>query len=289
MTNEKVINSEAAQLSKIGQNIRKYRAQRGITRESLANKSNISLRYLAQIESGKGNPTLIVLKNISNAMNMTLKNLLYDEYINDSNKESIIEKLDQFNTKNLKNLLAYINEIEISTEKKKNKKKIALIGLRGAGKSTLGSLYSKVYNVPCYEITNELEKKSGMNVSEILELGGQSMYRRLEYDVINVLSKKHKKIIILTGGSIVSERQTCDFLLKNFFTIWIKASPKEHMSRVVKQGDLRPISSNPKAMKDLKNILKEREKLYMKADTIINTENKNRDESFEELEKEILK
>ena len=128
-----------------------------------------------------------------------------------------------------------------------------------------------------------------MNVSEILELGGQSMYRRLEYDVISVLSKKHKKIIILTGGSIVSEKQTYDFLLKNFFTIWIKASPKEHMSRVVKQGDLRPISSNPKAMKDLNNILKEREKLYMKADTIINTENKNRDESFEELEKEILK
>ena len=102
-----------------------------------------------------------------------------------------------------------------------------------------------------------------------------------------LFSKKNKKLIILTGGSVVSEKETFNFLLKNFYTIWIKASPKEHMKRVIKQGDLRPISSNPKAMEDLNNILKERQKLYAKASEIVNTENKDKNYSYKDLVSKI--
>ena len=122
-----------------------------------------------------------------------------------------------------------------------------------------------------------------MNINEVIEFGGQGKYRRLEYTAINNLKKKKKKLIILTGGSIVSEKETFSFLLKNFYTIWIKASPEEHMKRVIKQGDLRPISSNPKAMDDLNNILKERQYLYSKAASIVNTENKDKISSYKEL------
>ena len=116
-----------------------------------------------------------------------------------------------------------------------------------------------------------------------MELGGQSMYRRLEYNAILNLSKKNKKLIILTGGSMVSEKQTFDFVLNNFFTVWIKATPKEHMERVIKQGDLRPMASNPKAMDDLNNILKERKNLYSQADVILNTRDKDPDTSYKDF------
>ena len=148
-------------------------------------------------------------------------------------------------------------------------------------------MYSKEFKIPLYEISSEIEKAGGMKISEIIELGGQGMYRRLEFQVINNLLKKNKKLIVLTGGSIVSEIETYNFVLENFYTIWIKAKPEEHMNRVIKQGDLRPMGSNPKAMDDLNNILKERKNLYLQADAVVNTENKNKNDSYKEL-KEII-
>ena len=192
-------------------------------------------------------------------------------------------KIDQYNNVQLKEILLFLNKFDKEQPKKINKNKIALIGLRGAGKTTLGSMFSEEFNMPLYEITNEIEKESGIKVNEIMELGGQSMYRRLEYNAICNLSKKNKKLIILTGGSMVSEKQTFDFVLNNFFTIWIKATPKEHMERVIKQGDLRPMASNPKAMDDLNNILKERKNLYSQADVILNTKDKNPGTSYKDL------
>ena len=192
-------------------------------------------------------------------------------------------KINQYNNAQLKEILLFLNKFDKEQPKKINKNKIALIGLRGAGKTTLGSMFSEEFNMPLYEITNEIEKESGMKVNEIMELGGQSMYRRLEYNAIFNLSKKNKKLIILTGGSMVSEKQTFDFVLNNFFTIWIKATPKEHMERVIKQGDLRPMASNPKAMDDLNNILKERKNLYSQADVILNTKDKDPGTSYKDF------
>ncbi len=281
------IENEKKELLNIGLIIKRLRIQRGITRNTLAIKSSISIRYLAQLESGKGNPTITILKNIAYALNLTLKDLLF--YRKNNTKVDLIKsKLDNYNNIQLKEILYFLDNFEKKKPKKINKKKLALIGLRGAGKTTLGTMYSKEFKIPLYEISSEIEKAGGMKISEIIELGGQSMYRRLEFQVINNLLKKNKKLIVLTGGSIVSEIETYNFVLENFYTIWIKAKPKEHMNRVIKQGDFRPMGSNPKAMDDLNNILKERKNLYLQADAIVNTENKNKNDSYKELKKIII-
>ena len=133
------------------------------------------------------------------------------------------------------------------------------------------------------------DRLGGMNINEIIELGGQGMYRRFEYDVVKSLSNNHKKIVLLTGGSIVSEHKTYNYLLNNYFTIWIKASPKEHMQRVLNQGDSRPMASNPRAMDDLNNILNERISLYSKADLIVDTENTTVKKAYNNLKDKLFK
>ena len=287
LTSIKNIEKEKLLLDELGFIIRKYRSQRGLSRQMLATKSNISLRYLAQLEGGSGNPSITVLKNIAYALNITLENLLFANSYKDKKVDYIKKKIDNYEKHQITALLELIDNIDKKKTIKINKNKIALIGLRGAGKSTLGNMYSKEFKIPIYEITKEIEKIGGMNINEIIEFGGQGMYRRLEYTAIHNLYKKNKKLIILTGGSVVSEKETFKFLLKNFYTIWIKASPKEHMKRVIKQGDLRPISSNPKAMEDLNNILKERQHLYSKASEIVNTENKDKNFSYKDLVSKI--
>jgi len=275
----KAIEKEREGLINIGFIIKKYRAKRGITRQILANKSGISLRYLAQLESGKANPTISILKNISYSLNMTLSDMFFT-YNNETAIGMYDSRLMKFSSEQRKKVLSLIENIDRENRSKKNKNKIALIGLRGAGKSTIGKMFHKEFNVPLFEATNEIEKLGGMNINEVIELGGQGMYRRYEYDIISSIHKNHKNLILLTGGSIVSEKETYNYLLNNYFTIWIKASPKEHMNRVLKQGDSRPMASNPRAMEDLNNILNERISLYSKADIIIDTENFSAEQSY---------
>ena len=275
----KAIEKEREGLINIGFIVKKYRAKRGITRQILANKSGISLRYLAQLESGKANPTISILKNISYSLNMTLSDMFFT-YNNETAIGMYDSRLMKFSSEQRKKVLSLIENIDRENRSKKNKNKIALIGLRGAGKSTIGKMFHKEFNVPLFEATNEIEKLGGMNINEVIELGGQGMYRRYEYDIISSIHKNHKNLILLTGGSIVSEKETYNYLLNNYFTIWIKASPKEHMNRVLKQGDSRPMASNPRAMEDLNNILNERISLYSKADIIIDTENFSAEQSY---------
>ena len=275
----KAIEKEREGLINIGFIVKKYRAKRGITRQILANKSGISLRYLAQLESGKANPTISILKNISYSLNMTLSDMFFT-YNNETAIGMHDSRLMKFSSEQRKKVLSLIENIDRENRSKKNKNKIALIGLRGAGKSTIGKMFHKEFNVPLFEVTNEIEKLGGMNINEVIELGGQGMYRRYEYDIISSIHKNHKNLILLTGGSIVSEKETYNYLLNNYFTIWIKASPKEHMNRVLKQGDSRPMGSNPRAMEDLNNILNERISLYSKADIIIDTENFSAEQSY---------
>lgn len=275
----KAIEKEREGLINIGFIVKKYRAKRGITRQILANKSGISLRYLAQLESGKANPTISILKNISYSLNMTLSDMFFT-YNNETTIGMHDSRLMKFSSEQRKKVLSLIENIDRENRSKKNKNKIALIGLRGAGKSTIGKMFHKEFNVPLFEATNEIEKLGGMNINEVIELGGQGMYRRYEYDIISSIHKNHKNLILLTGGSIVSEKETYNYLLNNYFTIWIKASPKEHMNRVLKQGDSRPMGSNPRAMEDLNNILNERISLYSKADIIIDTENLSTEQSY---------
>ena len=285
----KAIKEESIRLNNIGLIVKKHRAKRGITRKLLANLSGISIRYLAQLEAGKANPTISILKNIAYALNMSLSDMLFENEYNEIQLGTLDNKLSEFSSEQLKKVHNLVENIYRENTVKKNKNKIAFIGLRGAGKSTLGNMLHKEFNTPVFEVSNEIEILGGMNINEIIELGGQGMYRRFEYDIVSSFHKNHDNLILLTGGSIVSEKETYNYLLNNYFTVWIKASPMEHMSRVLMQGDSRPMNSNPRAMEDLNNILNERVSLYSKADLIIDTENSSIKESYSKLKLKLFK
>ena len=283
------IKEESIRLNNIGLIVKKHRAKRGITRKLLASLSGISIRYLAQLEAGKANPTISILKNIAYALNMSLSDMLFENEYNQIQLGNLDNKLSEFSSEQLKKVHNLVENIYRENTVKKNKNKIAFIGLRGAGKSTLGNMLYKEFNTPVFEVSNEIEILGGMNINEIIELGGQGMYRRFEYDIVSSFHKNHDNLILLTGGSIVSEKETYNYLLNNYFTVWIKASPMEHMSRVLMQGDSRPMNSNPRAMEDLNNILNERVSLYSKADLIIDTENSSIKESYSKLKLKLFK
>ncbi|MDB9971515.1 helix-turn-helix domain-containing protein [Alphaproteobacteria bacterium] len=283
------IKEESIRLNNIGLIVKKHRAKRGITRKLLASLSGISIRYLAQLEAGKANPTISILKNIAYALNMSVSDMLFENEYNEIQLGTLDNKLSEFSSEQLKKVHNLVENIYRENTVKKNKNKIAFIGLRGAGKSTLGNMLYKEFNTPVFEVSNEIEILGGMNINEIIELGGQGMYRRFEYDIVSSFHKNHDNLILLTGGSIVSEKETYNYLLNNYFTVWIKASPMEHMSRVLMQGDSRPMNSNPRAMEDLNNILNERVSLYSKADLIIDTENSSIKESYSKLKLKLFK
>ena len=285
----KAIKEESIRLNNIGLIVKKHRAKRGITRKLLASLSGISIRYLAQLEAGKANPTISILKNIAYALNMSLSDMLFENEYNEIQLGTLDNKLSEFSSEQVKKVHNLVENIYRENTVKKNKNKIAFIGLRGAGKSTLGNMLHKEFNTPVFEVSNEIEILGGMNINEIIELGGQGMYRRFEYDIVSSFHKNHDNLILLTGGSIVSEKETYNYLLNNYFTVWIKASPMEHMSRVLMQGDSRPMNSNPRAMEDLNNILNERVSLYSKADLIIDTENSSIKESYSKLKLKLFK
>ena len=283
------IKEESIRLNNIGLIVKKHRAKRGITRKLLASLSGISIRYLAQLEAGKANPTISILKNIAYALNMSLSDMLFENEYNEIQLGTLDKKFSEFSSEQVKKVYNLVENIYRENTVKKNKNKIAFIGLRGAGKSTLGNMLHKEFNTPVFEVSNEIEILGGMNINEIIELGGQGMYRRFEYDIVSSFHKNHDNLILLTGGSIVSEKETYNYLLNNYFTVWIKASPMEHMSRVLMQGDSRPMNSNPRAMEDLNNILNERVSLYSKADLIIDTENSSIKESYSKLKLKLFK
>ena len=285
----KAIKEESIRLNNIGLIVKKHRAKRGITRKLLASLSGISIRYLAQLEAGKANPTISILKNIAYALNMSLSDMLFENEYNEIQLRTLDKKLSEFSSEQVKKVHSLVESIYRENTVKKNKNKIAFIGLRGAGKSTLGNMLHKEFNTPLFEVSNEIEILGGMNINEIIELGGQGMYRRFEYDIVSSFHKNHDNLILLTGGSIVSEKETYNYLLNNYFTVWIKASPMEHMSRVLMQGDSRPMNSNPRAMEDLNNILNERVSLYSKADIIIDTENSSIKQSYSKLKLKLFK
>jgi XRE family aerobic/anaerobic benzoate catabolism transcriptional regulator len=166
-------------------------------------------------------------------------------------------------------------------------KRIALIGLRGAGKSTLGTKLAKALAVPFVELDREIEREAGTSLSEIFLLYGQAGYRRYERRCLERILEKNERAVIATGGSIVSEPGTYELLLSSCFTVWLKAAPEEHMARVIAQGDTRPMAGNDQAMEDLRRILEGRAMLYGQADVVVDTEGKSVEKSLAELRKAV--
>ena len=261
--------ASAEYLRQLGERVRRLRAQRGMSRRILAQASGVSERYLAQLESGAGNASILVLKAIGDAMHIALDDLVDPRPGQGTDYLLLRERLREAGPAELERIAAVLRgQPRAMAERERH---IALIGLRGAGKSTLGAALAKRLGVPFVELSQEIERAAGAATGEIFARGGQVTYGRLEHQALAATLARYAHVIIATGGSLVSEPQTFELLKSGCYTVWLKASPREHMERVVAQGDLRPMASHRDAMADLKRMLAERGPLYGQADATVDT------------------
>ncbi|MFI4988498.1 MAG: helix-turn-helix transcriptional regulator [Alphaproteobacteria bacterium] len=273
----------AAYLRQVGGRVRNARARRGISRKSLAHDSGVSERYLAQLESGQGNVSILLLRQIAEAMSLPLADLARDGPERAVEFTLVRQLLERLAPEELGEAHKLLSTRFAQALDGQRAGRIALIGLRGAGKSTLGRRLAGHLGVPFLDMGLEIESLSGISLSEIFSLSGQATYRRLERQALERAVESHERAVIETGGSLVSEPGTFELLLGTCYTLWLRAAPEEHMSRVLAQGDYRPMADNAEAMEDLRSILLEREPLYAKADAVVNTAGRRAGESFKEL------
>jgi XRE family aerobic/anaerobic benzoate catabolism transcriptional regulator len=254
-----------------------------MTRKQLARDSGVSERYLAQIEGGKGNISVLMLRQLTKALNVSVGVLLFDGPEPPVELVHTVEFLRRLSLDELTLARQMLLHQFGGVDPAARHRRIALIGLRGAGKSTLGAALAQRLEMPFLELDRLIEQESGLTLNVIFDFRGQNGFRQLERQCLEDAIQRHPRFVIATGGSLVSEPGTFERLLSSCFTVWLRASPEEHMQRVIVQGDLRPMSNNRDAMSDLKRILAEREVLYSKADIQVDTAGRTLEESLEVL------
>lgn len=270
-------------LPQLGKRVREIRDRRGMARKLVAREAGVSERHLAHLEAGEGNVSIMLLRNIARALDVSLIELLAPETEDTVEKRLIRRFLERLPQHRLEDVVFRLMR-DYGHEESVRRKRVALIGLRGAGKSTLGARLAREEGVPFVELDREIEKDTGMPASEIFSLYGQTGYRRIEKQTLERVIGEHRRVVLSVGGGVVSQPETFDLLLSNCFTIWLKALPEEHMARVLAQGDLRPMAGNDEAMENLKRILEAREPLYAKADTVLDTSGQTVEQSFIRLQ-----
>jgi XRE family transcriptional regulator, aerobic/anaerobic benzoate catabolism transcriptional regulator len=275
--------SDKAYLGGLGDRVRQMRARRGMTRKILARDSGVSERYLAQLESGEGNISILLLRRIAAAMGLPLGDLLQEGPERPVEYTLARQLLDGLAPAELGAAYQALARSIGRNGDTARAGRIALIGLRGAGKTTLGHRLAERLGVPFVEMAAAIAEESGTSLSEIFSLYGQAAYRRYEKRALERAIGQHDRAVIATGGSLVSEPATFDLLLRSCHTVWVAASPAEHMGRVMAQGDLRPMQASREAMADLKRILENRRALYGKADAVVDTTGRAIDESADAL------
>ena len=278
--------ADVAFLRVLGERVRDARARRGMTRKILARDSGVSERYLALLESGRGNASVLLLQKIAAALNLSLTEFLQQGAEQPVELALILQILQRLPAQKLSLLRSQLLR-DYGTAHSDRMKRIALIGLRGAGKSTLGSRLAQGLDVPFIELDREVEREAGTGLSEIFLLYGQAGYRRYERRCLENVIRNNERAVIATGGSIVSEPGTYELLLSACRTVWLKAQPEEHMARVLAQGDTRPMNGHREAMEDLQLILRGRNALYRRADATVDTAGKSIEQSLQQLRKAV--
>lgn len=257
-------------LRTFGERVRGERARRGMSRRLLADHARISERYVTQLESGKGNVSLLVLRQISAALGLPMSRLVESDPPAPE-MTLVTQFLARLSGAQLKEAYGSLAAWFASDASVSRSHRIALVGLRGAGKTTLGTALGSALGAPFFELDREIERLSGTSLGSILELYGQHAYRRYELQALQELLGAHPVFVVATGGSIVSEAATYELLLRHCFTVWMRTTPEAHMARVIAQGDRRPMAGSAQAMDDLKRILEERTPLYARADATLDT------------------
>ena len=237
--------TETAYLSRLGERVRAWRSEHGMTRKALSAASGVSERYLAQLEAGEGNISVLLLRKVARAMGVPVEELVREE--------------------------------------SSPHKSIALIGLRGAGKSSLGAKLAELLKIPFVELDREVEKEAGAALGEVFAMYGQDAFRRFERRALERVLAQHERAVIATGGSLVTDPATYKLLLERCVCVWLKASPEEHMARVIAQGDMRPFKGRSAALDEIRKLLADRDRLYARADVTVDTSGKTLRQTLTEL------
>ena len=240
---------EHAFLARLGERVRTWRTEHGMTRKQLSVASGVSERYLAQLEAGQGNMSVLLLRKVARAMSVSVERLVRED--------------------------------------DGQQKPVALLGLRGAGKSTLGARLAEALKVPFVELDREVEKEAGAPLGEVFAMYGQDAFRRFERRALERVLAQDAQAVIATGGSLVTDPGTYDLLLERCRCIWLKAAPDEHMARVLAQGDTRPFKGRSAALDEIRKLLADRERLYGRAASVVDTSGKSARQAFAELKKVV--
>jgi XRE family aerobic/anaerobic benzoate catabolism transcriptional regulator len=258
-------------IAAVGRLVRMSRAKRGMTRRQLAQESGASERYLAQIESGRGNPSVIILNAIAQALDVPIIELLPRPDGCSAATTQILDVLERVPASELPAIAQRIESRAAHAAATDRARRFALVGLRGAGKSTLGHKLADKLGYPFIELDRLVEQDYGAAIPDLIEMAGLATFRRYERTCLERVIGEHETAVIATAGGIVSNAETYALLLRRAHTIWIKARPDEHMSRVMEQGDFRPMARNREAMSDLLAILEARRADYARADAQLDT------------------
>ena len=237
-------------LGRLGERVRAWRNGQGMTRKALAEASGVSERYLAQLEAGLGNISVLLLRRVARAMNVPVEHLVREEPA-------------------------------------ARAARIALVGLRGAGKSTLGEKLAQALGVPFVELDREVEKEAGTSLPEVFALSGQDAFRRFERRALERVLNENDRAVIATGGGLVTDPSSYELLLERCFCVWLKASPQEHMARVIAQGDMRPFTGRSAALEEIRKLLADRDRLYARAPLALDTTGKTVRQTLQELRKAL--
>lgn len=270
----------AALMARVGQRVRKAREMKGLPRRVISEKSGVSMRYLAQLETGEGNISIALLKRVALALDIRMEWLLDEE---DPWTSDVVRFSELFRSSTAQDRRRAIEALNPERPESLRANRVCLVGLRGAGKSTLGALVGRALEVPFLELNRNIEDHAGMPVTELMAFYGQEGYRTLEAQAVDRVIAMHSTVILAVAGGIVAEPSTFNAVLSHFHVIWVKASPQEHMDRVQAQGDLRPMAGNPEAMTQLRTILRSREALYRQAHAEIDTSGKDVQAAADEL------
>lgn len=268
----------------LGERVRLLRARQGMTRKAVAQAAEVSERHLANLEYGTGNASILVLLQVAQALHCSLAEMLGD--ISTSSPEWLLirELLEHRSEADLHRARITLSEMfGAAGSNHARMSRIALIGLRGAGKSTLGQRLADDLGWPFIELSREIEKFAGCGISEIHNLYGAHAYRRYERRALEEAIQIYPEVVIATPGGLVSDSANFNLMLAHCYTIWLQADPADHMARVTAQGDLRPMAASREAMEDLKRILEGRSAFYSKADLSFDTSKHPLDESFTAL------
>jgi XRE family aerobic/anaerobic benzoate catabolism transcriptional regulator len=272
-----------AYLRRLGERVRTLRNQRGMSRKVLAKQAKVSERYIAQMEAGLGNCSIVLLRRIARAIGLPVTQLVHDGAEPALDLVLLTQFLERLPAPVLSQAREMLLQKFSAPSDDSRRGRIALIGLRGGGKSTLGALLAERLGVPFIELDREIERRSGASLSEIFDMFGQETFRRAEREALDQVLHQHKTFVLATGGSIVTEPGTLEILLSSCFTVWVRAEPQDHMKRVMAQGDMRPMANSGRAMEDLVSILKSREPLYARAEATLITSGKSPEQNVDEL------